>query len=297
MRQLSPLELRAWLDDAARVPPVLLDVREEWELERCRIDGATWIPMRDVPRRLEELNPKAEVVVICNLDKYIKLYGKIEGNLKWKEYFNKKSETSAFRKEFWISKGLNEDDAKEKVRFISDNSSLEYFRRICNSEEEALESFITCIKNKTVNFNGASKDSLNYFNTLYKILLKNNIKESDIFFGIEGKTEWFINYHKGYYLYDFTLKSKKLIIEYHGSFWHPREKDFSNLECKKSWNSIKNENSIEFKYEKDQHKKHVAIDNGFKYLEIWSDDSEEINWVKIYSFLEKNLKIKLKKEN
>ena len=76
-----------------------------------------------------------------NLDKYIKLYGKIEGNLKWKEYFNKKSETSAFRKEFWISKGLNEDDAKEKVRFISDNSSLEYFRRICNSEEEALESY------------------------------------------------------------------------------------------------------------------------------------------------------------
>jgi rhodanese-related sulfurtransferase len=66
MRQLSPLELRAWLDDAARPPPVLLDVREEWELERCRIDGAIWIPMRDVPLRMEELNPKAEVVVICH---------------------------------------------------------------------------------------------------------------------------------------------------------------------------------------------------------------------------------------
>ena len=66
MQQLSPPELRAWLDDAARVPPILLDVREEWELERCRIDGATWIPMRDVPRRMEELNPKAEVVVICH---------------------------------------------------------------------------------------------------------------------------------------------------------------------------------------------------------------------------------------
>jgi len=66
MRQISPPELRAWLDDAARPKPILLDVREGWELERCIIDGATWIPMRDVAARVSELDPQAEIVVVCH---------------------------------------------------------------------------------------------------------------------------------------------------------------------------------------------------------------------------------------
>jgi rhodanese-related sulfurtransferase len=66
MQELSPPQLRAWLDDTARPAPVMLDVREEWELERCHIDNAIWIPMRDVPQRMKELDPQANVVVICH---------------------------------------------------------------------------------------------------------------------------------------------------------------------------------------------------------------------------------------
>ena len=66
MKQLSPPELRAWLDDATRPKPVLLDVREGWEIEYCRIDGSNFIPMREVQQRWDELDPEVETVVICH---------------------------------------------------------------------------------------------------------------------------------------------------------------------------------------------------------------------------------------
>ena len=66
MKQLSPPELSAWLDDTHRAKPILLDVREGWEIEYCRIDGSNFIPMREVPQRWDELDPEAEIVVICH---------------------------------------------------------------------------------------------------------------------------------------------------------------------------------------------------------------------------------------
>jgi rhodanese-related sulfurtransferase len=64
--QLQPRELRAWLDDPAREPPVLLDVREPWEVQLCVIPGALPIPMNSVPQHCERLDPQAEIVVICH---------------------------------------------------------------------------------------------------------------------------------------------------------------------------------------------------------------------------------------
>lgn len=46
--------------------PVLLDVREEWELARCQLLGCTWIPMGQIMARVSELNKNAETVVICH---------------------------------------------------------------------------------------------------------------------------------------------------------------------------------------------------------------------------------------
>lgn len=66
MKQLEPSALRAWLDDSARTKPVLLDVREGWEIEYCRIEGSSFIPMREVSQRWDELDREAETVVICH---------------------------------------------------------------------------------------------------------------------------------------------------------------------------------------------------------------------------------------
>jgi rhodanese-related sulfurtransferase len=66
MRQLAPSELKTWLDDPARANPLLLDVREGWEYERCHLDGATLLPMSTLQARLGELDPARETVVICH---------------------------------------------------------------------------------------------------------------------------------------------------------------------------------------------------------------------------------------
>lgn len=66
MQQIDAPQLRAWLDDSARKPPVLLDVREAWELERATLDGIVWMPMREVPARVAELDPGADIVVVCH---------------------------------------------------------------------------------------------------------------------------------------------------------------------------------------------------------------------------------------
>jgi rhodanese-related sulfurtransferase len=66
MKQLHPVELKAWLDDPARPRPLLLDVREGWEFERCHLEGATLLPMSTLQTRLAELDPNRETVVICH---------------------------------------------------------------------------------------------------------------------------------------------------------------------------------------------------------------------------------------
>ena len=66
MQQLAPSELKAWLDDPSREPPVVLDVREPWEVGLARIVGSELVPMAEVPARLGDLDPQAEMVVICH---------------------------------------------------------------------------------------------------------------------------------------------------------------------------------------------------------------------------------------
>ena len=45
----------------------LIDVREPWEFETSRIQGATLIPMGDVPSRAhQELDPDDHIVVYCH---------------------------------------------------------------------------------------------------------------------------------------------------------------------------------------------------------------------------------------
>lgn len=44
---------------------VLLDVREPWELEIARVPGIVHIPMGAIPDRIGELDPAAEVLVLC----------------------------------------------------------------------------------------------------------------------------------------------------------------------------------------------------------------------------------------
>ncbi|HXG04132.1 MAG TPA: rhodanese-like domain-containing protein [Candidatus Binatia bacterium] len=64
MPDITPQELKARLD--AGRPPVLLDVREEWETRLCRLPDAVHIPIEEIELRVEELNPDDEIVVYCH---------------------------------------------------------------------------------------------------------------------------------------------------------------------------------------------------------------------------------------
>ena len=69
MEQVSAPQLKAWLDQCAagtRSQPLLLDVREPWEFDVCKLADARLMPMRSVPTRYPELDRDSEIVVICH---------------------------------------------------------------------------------------------------------------------------------------------------------------------------------------------------------------------------------------
>ncbi|GAB4063307.1 rhodanese-like domain-containing protein [Uliginosibacterium sediminicola] len=64
--QLPAADLAAWLQDAGRPQPVLLDVREPHEFAYCAIAGSQLMPMGTVPSDIDKLDPEAEIVCICH---------------------------------------------------------------------------------------------------------------------------------------------------------------------------------------------------------------------------------------
>lgn len=74
---------------------------------------------------------------------------------------------------------------------------------------------------------------------------------------------------KKYYLYDFLLRSKGIIIEYGSLKWHPRKE----LMTVDEWNSYKNPFNYELTAQeladKDEHKRLVAENNGYSLIEAW----------------------------
>ena len=64
--QLSAVELARWRADASREAPVVVDVREPWEFELCRIDGSVSIPLGEIATRSDELPRERPLVLVCH---------------------------------------------------------------------------------------------------------------------------------------------------------------------------------------------------------------------------------------
>ena len=63
--QMSPAALAQALPSGA--PPVILDVREPWEVDLVALPGSVNIPMGQIPGRAAlELDPEARIVVLCH---------------------------------------------------------------------------------------------------------------------------------------------------------------------------------------------------------------------------------------
>lgn len=64
VREMTVQELKARRDRGD--PPLVLDVREAWELQLASIPGVVHVPMNEIPARLGELSPQVETVVMCH---------------------------------------------------------------------------------------------------------------------------------------------------------------------------------------------------------------------------------------
>jgi rhodanese-related sulfurtransferase len=68
--QIRPTELADWFARDASAQPVLLDVREPWEVQTASVtpQGFTLvaIPMNEIPARLSELDPAQRVACLCH---------------------------------------------------------------------------------------------------------------------------------------------------------------------------------------------------------------------------------------
>jgi len=126
----------------------------------------------------------------------------------------------------------------------------------------------------------ASKESLKVFNPIVEWCLFNNIEYEDIYLGINNKNEYFIRDESRIYMYDFVIRSRKIIIEFHGTAFHARNENWiSPFINESAIDNIKNRIV----------KNKTAISNGFKLLEIWSDVDVNININNCIKFIERNL--------
>jgi rhodanese-related sulfurtransferase len=62
--EITPSEVKQRLDRCEKL--TLIDVREPWEFEVCKIGGAKLIPMGSVPANLQSLDTDDEIVCYCH---------------------------------------------------------------------------------------------------------------------------------------------------------------------------------------------------------------------------------------
>jgi len=66
--EINPLQVKGLLEDGSATAPVrLVDVREPFENEVCRIEGSELIPMNSIPANLAALDSgDGLIIVVCH---------------------------------------------------------------------------------------------------------------------------------------------------------------------------------------------------------------------------------------
>ena len=62
--QIDPLEVKRRLDAGEQL--LLVDVREPWEFDICRIGGAKLVPLGSVPSNLPTFEQAGEIIIYCH---------------------------------------------------------------------------------------------------------------------------------------------------------------------------------------------------------------------------------------
>ena len=62
--EITPAETKQRLERGDKI--LLIDVREPWEFETCRIEGAKLVPMGTIPANLQALDTDDDVICYCH---------------------------------------------------------------------------------------------------------------------------------------------------------------------------------------------------------------------------------------
>ena len=195
---------------------------------------------------------------------------------------------------YWESIGLSIEEAKKQLQKIQDTRSLKsyierygkeegtkkfnivikkWLKTLDNkSEEEKLDILIRKIKR----FKRYSKASIDLFEAvLHELKIKQDIHFSKVY---HSENEYFIYDYtkKKINFYDLCINDIKLIVEYHGIMFHPNKKILSKKEWR-NWYNIISGNDADTQHKIDQYKKNLAKDTGFRFIEIWENETFEAN--------------------
>jgi len=66
MRTITAPELARWLAEDGGQAPVVLDVREPWEIALASLPGAVTIPMGRIVAEHDQLDPERSTVCLCH---------------------------------------------------------------------------------------------------------------------------------------------------------------------------------------------------------------------------------------
>jgi hypothetical protein len=199
---------------------------------------------------------------------------------------------------YWIKKGYNIEDANKKLKERQDTTSLEfhnnrygeedglirYNKRISNIAYNSSHKYYVDkygilegnklydirLKSRIVPISKASKESFYFLKDIYKYLRKNGIDKSDIYWGVGHSNEWFINTGSNLFFYDFTIPKLNIIIEYHGKMFQPNPEKILD---KDNWKCLYSGLSYDIVLKSDMIKEQIAIDKGYEYIKVYSDDN------------------------
>lgn len=213
----------------------------------------------DNPSKNKEIKDRANKTVR-------KKYGEMQGAVPKKQYLE------TMRKKYGADHFFSTEQGRMSVQNLKNNYGW--------SDEELFHLFNRKLNHKKYRFGRASKQSLKVFVSLYKWCRRRGIEQSDICFGLGKSKELILHDYENYkrYMYDFTIQSKKIIIEYHGVKFHPKCID-------ENWEQLYSKKSVEKIFLKDLKKKEFAEKNGYKVLVLWSDESDSINLEKSKNFI------------
>lgn len=96
MQEFSAKQLQEHL---ASHSPTLIDVRQQWEFDICKLEGSQLIPMSQLPSRLDELDPDEQIVIICHHGVRSRMMGRFLESAGFSDVINLSSGVDGWAKE------------------------------------------------------------------------------------------------------------------------------------------------------------------------------------------------------